>query len=1031
LIAQIGHSEDVTVMASSPRGSLLATGSEDGTVKLWLAKTTQLVWTFSTSSYWVHSVAFSGDGCLLAAGGGDQKIYIWNLDEQRLVTTLEPHAGAAESLHFSADSSLLTASTTGHGITPPSPQTITWDVESWTKRSQSECHGCREFVQEIDQPRQFASSRASGVSAISYAGGYLAVGLREGQISVWDKSLRSPIRLFQQPILKFNGGVTAFSLDEDKKDLLSVGGDGGMVRWPLASGKILQIRPSLDTAREGRTIFYQREELGQVGLAPPRALTVQVIDETSPPPTEHVLASAISKSGMIATGGLFWTDDHSDVHGYVSLWSGAGTRIGDQIIDRNRQKLEVTNLSFSPDGKTLAIGFENGGIDLWNVPDGKLMSRLDEHERQITSLAFSAGGKYLASGSLDGSIKLWMLNSAGPARTLRGHASAVQCVVFSPDDSQDMLVSGGADNQIILWHVSSGERAGVFEGHTAPVNAVAFAPHGNVLVSGAEDATVRFWNTATFQPLATLVAAAGGTEWLAITPAWKQVVWQFDGNLFDVSPVEVGFRDYFVPNLLEKVLSDQPPAPTRSLASLNRTQPAVRILSVTPDGPGTVRVDVEADSQISTIQRDETGQPLMSGIYDLRLFRNGRFVAMWPESGSADAANDLDAWRREHTVTAGADGKATVSFRGIRLAKLSDEGKFALTAYAFNHDRVKSSTSAPFEYPSPRLPGKRLPRAYLITMGVNANQSGLNLDVAVPSAEKARSLLHAKLAERFFPVVDVPLNSDLGDDGSVKLKLARKAALKAALDLLAGKPVEPALREEFDSEHLLQAATPDDSVVLYIASHGYADPQGAMYVVPFDSGVTNLGITEDTLTSCVSHPASTNTCEHAQSFLEHTISSSDLSEWWKQVDAGEMVMILDTCHSGALPGKAFRPGPLGDSGFGQLSYDKKMILLSASQSTQTELGVFMPSGEGQTLLVDALVSVARDNPAQNLAQWLKGVENQLPVTMAKLYPHTNASDLQSPVLLDFSGSDVQAIATTPNEPAIPSQNSTGLQITVH
>jgi hypothetical protein len=138
------------------------------------------------------------------------------------------------------------------------------------------------------------------------------------------------------------------------------------------------------------------------------------------------------------------------------------------------------------------------------------------------------------------------------------------------------------------------------------------------------------------------------------------------------------------------------------------------------------------------------------------------------------------------------------------------------------------------------------------------------------------------------------------------------------------------------------SATPDDAVVLYVASHGYADPQGNLYIIPFDTG-TNFGITEELLAHCSSQPEWNGPCRQAQSFLQRTISSADLSAWWQGVDGGELVMILALCHSGALPGKTFRPGPLGDAGFGQLSYDKRMTLLSASQPAQTEVGVWVSS----------------------------------------------------------------------------------------
>ena len=149
-------------------------------------------------------------------------------------------------------------------------------------------------------------------------------------------------------------------------------------------------------------------------------------------------------------------------------------------------------------------------------------------------------------------------------------------------------------------------------------------------------------------------------------------------------------------------------------------------------------------------------------------------------------------------------------------------------------DSVKSLTTPPYEFVLPSqsgLPVRR--RAYLIKMGVNANESrNLRLNLAVSSAERARALLRDKLSVDFQDVIEKQLYSDYGVSNQVQPNTASKADLKAVLDLLAGRPVSEALRNEVDPEHKLQAATPDDAVVLYIASHGYADPQATFYSCP-------------------------------------------------------------------------------------------------------------------------------------------------------------------------------------------------------
>jgi hypothetical protein len=190
-------------------------------------------------------------------------------------------------------------------------------------------------------------------------------------------------------------------------------------------------------------------------------------------------------------------------------------------------------------------------------------------------------------------------------------------------------------------------------------------------------------------------------------------------------------------------------------------------------------------------------------------------------------------------------------------------------------------------------------------------------------------------------------------------------------------------------------------VILYVASHGYADPHGVFYLMPYDTG-ENWGITEDILTQCLNNPDRSTNCKQARDLLMHSISSSDLTAWWSGVDAGDVIMILDSCHSGAVQGEEFRPAPLGDPGFGQLAYDKGMVILSASQSAQTARGDWVTAGEGRTLLVDALQTAAKANPDKSLVEWVHDTEQQLPTTAKRLYPALKEGDIQTPLLLDFS-----------------------------
>src|SRR6266850_4028036 len=81
--------------------------------------------------------------------------------------------------------------------------------------------------------------------------------------------------------------------------------------------------------------------------------------------------------------------------------------------------------------------------------------------------------------------------------------------------------------------------------------------------------------------------------------------------------------------------------------------------------------------------------------------------------------------------------------------------------------------------------------------------------------------------------------------------------------------------------------------------------------------------------------------------LRRSISSDELSLWLRDVDAGEMVMIVDACHAAsAVEGKDFKPGPMGSRGLGQLAFDKGMKILTATQAANAAIETGGSIGHG-------------------------------------------------------------------------------------
>jgi WD40 repeat protein len=695
------------------------------------------------------------------------------------------------------------------------------------------------------------------------------------------------------------------------------------------------------------------------------------------------------------------------------------------VINTYRESSVPLNvIGISRQGTKLAAGANDGTVRIWDTLSSKVVSSFRPTNRPLQSLVFSPDGNIVACGEgmarfsmfdqeIDRNVlTLWDVTTGKSLQELRG-AATVQGVSFSNDGS---MVVAGYGGGILAWDSKTGSLSHQMSGLTGGVTASLFLPDkDNILVTSNTNRQSIFWDVIAEKRLASIISLQNGS-WLVVDPEGR-----FDtNNLEEITglywimpdaplkplPLEIFMRDYYAPKLLSKRLKNANLPEVRSLASLNRTQPKVEIVGIVREsGPDNlVSVQVKVSSQTSQVQK-AGDQFLQSGVYDLRLFRDGQMVWEWvPAPAKTDVTISpvdlaLERWREQYRIID--TGEKVITIPHIRLPQRPGVTQASFTAYAFNIDRVKSETSPPFPWkivpvakPQPRY-------AYLITIATNANQSGWDLTLAVASAKLAAELWLKKLQPNY-EVVPIVLESKIDDNGVILPNVtATKAHLRAVLDVLAGreKSVPPDLRTAVDPTGKLRTATPDDAVIVYIASHGYATPKGQFYVIPYDTG-TQRGITEKLLTQCQQQPDG-KSCAVANNFLDHAISSEELSSWWQGVDAGELVLVLDSCYSAAVPGQNFRPGPLGDRGFGQLSYDKGMRILAATQPDKTARATSL-ARLGHTLLVEALQSASQGQQDQSIADWLKATELVLPQKVRLLYPELKEDNLQLPELMDFA-----------------------------
>ena len=194
------------------------------------------------------------------------------------------------------------------------------------------------------------------------------------------------------------------------------------------------------------------------------------------------------------------------------------------IAFRAHQRHVVTCLQFDTD--KILTGSDDTNINVYDTQTGALRSRLEGHEGGVWALQYE--GNTLVSGSTDRSVRVWDIEKGRCTQVFQGHTSTVRClVILKPTKigetldgkpimmpKEDLIITGSRDSTLRVWKLPKPGDLTVMQttstavsdsdnpyfvraltGHHHSVRAI--AAHGDTLVSGSYDHTVRVWKIST------------------------------------------------------------------------------------------------------------------------------------------------------------------------------------------------------------------------------------------------------------------------------------------------------------------------------------------------------------------------------------------------------------------------------------------------------------------------------------------------------------------------------------------------------
>lgn len=1024
---------EISSFAISKDGQTLIFSDEKGALKLWNIKEDRQIAAMDADSQIYHSFAFSIHKNWILAGTQGGLVRLLDSNNGREIRRFTGPKSLAD-VALSPDDRLAIASSADGKI-------YAWDTETgslaWTREGYS---------------------RSGNISSVDPSGQHLAIAYYVG-VDLLSPRSGELIRNFASPYAE----ISAIALRPGHQQLVAVGRDAKVNLWDFDKGRVEKEFAGHERGNLGDGVtsvaFSADGKMFITGGADGTAKLWNVdLDQATHSLAGHgdtVTSVALSPDGKYSLTG---SDDRT-----ARVWS---SETGALIREFSGNAGLISAVAFSQDGSQIFTGGSDANVWRWDAVTGKRSSeyvglsrsqpvtfnmtidskknKIRSYERrlgEVLALAVSQDGKFLMAGSRDGVAMIWDIATGKVIHRL-SCKSDVTAVSFSEDSN--LAILGCANSLVSIWRIDTGSEVRRFSGHSDAVTSLASA--GRLLMTGSKDGTSAIWSTTTGERIVTLAKQREG-GWLAISQDGRfdtdnveqdvPLSWVASDQALRPLPPEIFMRDYYEPRLLSRLLAcrqqrDKAPKSCekafqrlRPLVQLNRVQPGLRKPHVAfdPNGAAALVTVMAARGEDDS----QTNGKTKTAPYDVRLFRNGQLVGQWPQPSEKESGRpqDIQAWRKASVVPmVKGQTKAEHTFRVALPSR--DRGKpVVFTAYAFNEDRVKSETARNDEFKVPEEMALRKPRAYVITVGVNSyDNPDRNLSFA---AKDARDMGAVLSNIKDYEMVRLTLVSETAQAGNAAVRQATKANIRAVLELLAGKSEGERARlkrvpgiDKNDVDRIAKA-TPDDLVLIAFSGHGYTSPSGQFYLLPSDSGA------ESKITPAV---------------LPKFISSEDLSRWLREVDAGQMAMIIDACHSAAsveTPG--FKPGPMGDRGLGQLAYDKGMMILAATQASDVALEVGKIQ---QGLLTYALVQdglqYGESEPKQRnadhnkngsltLKEWLKYGERRVPglyedirsgkvpVVRRDAYPtdpnwrNKTAQNAQTPSLFDYQrGSDSVVVA---------------------